>query len=115
MINSHLGNGAAVTIVTVELRTNFGIIDVGMQNRVTGIYERRNVPNVLINSGIYVFNQGIKDYLVGRNIGENAFKKLAKEGKLYSFYYDGEWMTVNDKKEIKIAEEFLRRYNGLNH
>lgn len=115
LTNAHLRNGAIATLVTIRLRTNFGIIDVDTQNRITRIHEKWSVPNVLMNSGIYVFNQGIRGYLQGGNIEENAFRKLAAEGKLCSFYYDGEWMTVNDKKELKKAEEFLRRYNGLNH
>jgi len=115
LTNAHLRNGAVATLVTIRLRTNFGIIETDLQNKIIKIHEKWSVPNVLMNSGIYVFNQSIKDYLVGGNIEENAFRKLAKEGKLYSFYYDGEWMTVNDKKELRRAEEFLRKYNGLNH
>ena len=115
LTNAHLRNGATATLTTIRLRTNFGIIEVDMQNRITRIHEKWSVPNVLMNSGIYVFNQGIREYLQGGNIEENAFRKLAGEGKLYSFYYDGEWMTVNDKKELKKAEDFLKRYNSLNH
>jgi len=113
LTNAHLRNGAVATIVTVKLRTNFGIIDVDMQNKITKIHEKWSVPNVLMNSGIYVFNQDIRNYLQGGNIEENTFRKLAKEEKLYSFYYDGEWMTVNDKKELKKAEEFLKKYNSV--
>jgi len=113
LTNAHLISGATATIVTVKLRTNFGIIDVDMQNRITRIHEKWSVPNILMNSGIYVFNQGIRNYLEGGNIEENAFRKLAKEGKLYSFYYDGEWMTVNNKKELKKMEEFLKKYNSM--
>lgn len=113
LTNSHLKNKAIATLVTIRLRTNFGIIDVDMQNRITKIHEKWSIPNILMNSGIYVFNQGIKNYLQGGNIEENAFRKLAKEGKIYSFYYDGEWMTVNDKKELKKAEDFLRGYDCL--
>jgi len=115
LTNAHLRNGAIATLVTIRLRTNFGIIDVDTRNRITRIHEKWSVPNVLMNSGIYVFSRRIKEYLQGGNIEENAFRKLAAEGKIYSFYYDGEWMTVNDKKELRRAEEFLRKYNGLNH
>ena len=115
LTNAHLKNKAIATLVTVRLRTNFGIIDVDMQNRITKIHEKWSIPNVLMNSGIYVFNQEIKNYLQEGNIEENAFRKLAQEGKIYSFYYDGEWMTVNDKKELKKAEDFLKGYNDLDY
>jgi len=113
LTNAHLRNEAIATLVTVRLRTNFGIIDVDMQDRITEIHEKWGVPNVLMNSGIYVFNQSIRNYLEGGNIEEKTFRKLAKEGKLYSFYYNGEWMTVNDKKELKKAEEYLKKYTSV--
>ncbi len=113
LTNSHLMSGATATLVTVKLRTNFGIIDVDMQNRIIKIHEKWNVPNVLMNAGIYVFNQSIRNYLEGGSIEERTFRKLAEKGKLYSFYYDGEWLTVNDKKELKKAEEFLKKYNSV--
>ena len=113
LTNAHLRNDATATLVTIRLRTNFGIIETDIQNRITKIHEKWSVPSVLMNSGIYVFNQKIRDYFVGGNIEENAFRKLAEEGKLYSFYYDGEWFAINDKKELKKAEEVLKRLDGL--
>ncbi len=113
LTNAHLKSNAIATLVTVKLRTNFGIIETDYQNRITHIQEKWVVPNVLMNTGIYVFNKRIKDYLVGGNIEENTFRKLCKEGNLYSFYYDGEWFSVNDKKELKKAEEVLKGLDGL--
>ncbi len=111
LTNSHLRSGAIATLTTIRLRTNFGIIETDIQNKITKIHEKWSVPNVLMNSGIYVFNREITGYLHGGNIEENTFRRLAEERKLNSFYYDGEWMTVNDKKELKKAEEFLSRYD----
>jgi len=103
----HLTTGAVTTLVTVNLKTNFGLVVSGEDGRVTGFQEKGDVPDKRINSGIYIFNKKMKGYLSGGNIEENAFKKLHEEGKLYSFYHDGIWFTVNDKKELKKAEEFL--------
>jgi len=113
LTNAHIKNKAIATLTTIKLRTNFGIIDTDGQGRITKIHEKWHVPNVLMNSGIYVFNKKIKDYLNGGNIEENAFKKLAQEGNLYSFYYDGEWFSVNDKKELKKAEDYIKQFNFL--
>ncbi len=115
LTNSHLMSEATATIVTVKLRTNFGIIETDNQNRITKFQEKDTISDILINSGIYIFNKDIKNYLQGGNIEENAFRKLVDEGKIRSFYYDGTWLTVNDKKELKKAEDFLRRYDSLNY
>jgi NDP-sugar pyrophosphorylase family protein len=108
LTHAHLRNDVIVTIVTLKLRTKFGIIEVNRYNKITEFQEKYDIPNVLMNSGIYVFNRRIKEYLEGGDIEENAFRKLVNEGKIQSFYYDGIWLTINDKKELKKAEEFLQ-------
>ncbi len=113
LTNSHLMSGTIATIVTVKLRTNFGIIEIDNENRITRFQEKDTIPDVLINSGIYVFNQGIRGYLNEGNIEENAFRRLVKDGKIRSFYYDGVWLTINDKKELRKAEDYLSRYNSV--
>jgi len=107
LTRAHLRIDSLATIVTVNLKTDFGIVEVD-KNKIISFREKGKVPNVLMNSGIYVFNKKIKDYLEGGNIEENTFRKLAREGKLYSFYYPGLWMTINDKKELKKVEEHFK-------
>jgi len=113
LTNAHIKNDAIVTMVTIRLRTNFGIIETDNENKITHIQEKWHVPGVLMNTGIYVFNKKIKDYLVGGNIEEKAFRKLSQEGKIYSFYYDGEWFSVNGPKELKKVEDHLNKFNHL--
>jgi len=113
LTNAHLMSKATATIVTVKLRTNFGIIEIDNQNKITRFQEKNTISDILINSGIYVFNKDIKNYLNRGNIEENAFRKLIDDGKIRSFYYDGTWLTVNDKKELKKAEEYLKKYNSV--
>jgi len=108
LTETHLSTGALATITTIKLRTRFGIIKIDDKNKILKFNEKENVPNTLMNSGIYIFNKELLDYLNTGNIEENAFKKLAKDGKLFSFYYDGIWFTINDKKQLKEAEEYLK-------
>ena len=108
LTNAHIKTGAIATMVTINLKTNFGVVEV-KNNKVINFQEKGKVSNTLMNSGIYVFNKKIKDYLVDGNIEEKTFKKLAKEGKLYSFFYDGEWVTVNDKKQLDEVEKSLNK------
>ncbi|MBS3070751.1 nucleotidyltransferase family protein [Candidatus Pacearchaeota archaeon] len=114
LTNAHLRNSPIVTLVSVKLKTNFGVINLNDRSQVIEFKEKGEVHDKMINSGIYVFNKKIKDYLEGENIEENAFRKLIKEGKIYSFYYDGVWLTVNDKNELKKAEEFVKDFDVLN-
>lgn len=105
----HLKNNSTVTIATINLRTNFGIINVSNNGKIIEFKEKGEVKDKKMNSGIYIFNKKIKDILHGGNIEENVFKKLVNDGKMHSFHHEGLWLTVNDKKELKYAEETLKR------
>lgn len=113
LTNKHINSNAIATLVTTNLRTNFGLIQVDDKNRIVNLKEKGEVKGLLINTGIYVFNKKIKDYLKGGNIEENAFRKLIDEKKALSFYYDGMWSSFNDKKELKAAEELLSKFDLL--
>jgi mannose-1-phosphate guanylyltransferase len=113
LTNYHLQRGSIATIVSIKLRTNYGIIKVDNNGKIMEFQEKHEVPGVLMNSGIYILNHKIKDYLSGGNIEENAFRKLIKDNLISSFYYDGMWFTVNDKKQLKQAEEIFKEYNNL--
>jgi len=113
LTNSHIESKAIASVVTIRLRTNFGIVKTDNAGWITEFQEKKVVPDVIMNCGIYVFNKRIKDYLTGGNIELNAFRKLISEKKLRSFFYDGMWTSVNDQKELKAAEEILKKYDGL--
>lgn len=104
----HLKKGGIATLATVNLRTNFGIIETGDENQIVKFKEKGELEDKKMNAGIYIFNKKIKNYLKGGNIEVNAFRKLIKEKKMYSFHYKGTWLTVNDKRELKKAGEFLK-------
>lgn len=111
--NKHLNSKATLTLITTNLRTNFGLIDIDEQNRIIKLREKGEVKGLLINTGIYIFNKKIKKYLVGGNIEENAFRKIINEREALSFYYDGMWSSFNDQKELKVAEELLNKFDLL--
>src|SRR3989344_304828 len=106
---AHIKGNAVVTIATINLRTNFGIIHVEDDGKIKEFKEKGELIDKKMNSGIYVFNKKIKGFLEGGNIEENAFRKLINHGKIHSFHHEGIWLTVNDKKELKHAEETLKR------
>lgn len=113
LTEEHINKDAIATLVTTNLRTNFGLIQVDDQNRIIDLKEKGEVKGLLMNTGIYVFNKKIKDYLKGGNIEENTFRRLIKERKAFSFYYDGMWSSFNDQKELKVAEELIKKFDLL--
>lgn len=113
--DAHLNNDGIVTIATVNLRTNFGVINVCEDGKVMEFMEKGEVKDKKMNSGFYVFNKKIMGFLSGGNIEENTFRKLIKEGQLCSYHHEGIWFTINDKKELKMAEELMKKIEGVNN
>jgi mannose-1-phosphate guanylyltransferase len=113
LTNKHMESGSIATMVTVNMRTNFGVVQIDDKNIIIHLKEKGEIRGLLINSGIYVFNEKIKNYLKEGNIEENTFKKLIEEKKINSFYYDGMWSSFNDKKELVRAETILGKYDSF--
>ena len=109
--NAHIESRAVASIITIRLRTNFGIVETDNQGFITEFQEKKLVPDVKMNCGIYIFNNKIKEYLVGGNIEQNTFKQLAAKRRLKSFFYDGMWTSVNDQKELTAAEAVVKKYS----
>jgi len=110
---AHLQNGAIVTLTTVNLRTNFGVIKLDENGKIIEFMEKGKLKDKKMNAGFYVFNQRIKNLLLEGNIEKNTFRRLIREGKMHSFHHNGLWLTINDKKELDNAEEILKSLGGL--
>ena len=108
----HIKGNSIVTIATINLRTNFGVVHVNDDGKIKEFREKGEVPDKRMNAGIYIFNKKIKNLLSGGNIEENAFRKLIANQSIHTFHHNGIWLTVNDKKELKNAEEILKRLDG---
>ena len=66
----------------------------------------------LINAGIYVLEQGVYDYLSDQDkkLEDAVFSKLAKEGKLFGYAFDGKWFDVGTPD---IYERALKEWKGI--
>jgi NDP-sugar pyrophosphorylase family protein len=113
LTNKHINSNAVVTLVTTNLKTNFGLVQTDEFGKITMLREKGEVRSLLMNTGIYVFNKNIKEHLIGSNIETGAFKRLISAGKVNSFYYDGMWSSFNDPKELRNAEELISKFDLL--
>ena len=97
-------------IALVQLRSPFGVVEVGTDLRVMGFVEKPRIPDRWINAGIYYFTQEIFDYLPENgNIEVTALPALAKEGKLRGVKYtDVLWRSIDSHKDIEEASKEMR-------
>ncbi|MGH2971695.1 MAG: nucleotidyltransferase family protein [Gaiellaceae bacterium] len=107
LLDEHERSGAAATIVVSQVRSPFGVVDLGDGGGITGFREAPLLPD-WVNSGVYALGDEAIDRLPERGDHEQTtFPALAAEGKLRGHKHDGVWLTVNTPKDLRQAEEFM--------
>ncbi|MBX9689996.1 MAG: nucleotidyltransferase family protein [Candidatus Obscuribacterales bacterium] len=96
----HEGHKQLASIVTVPLRSPYGIVEVAADDTVCGFSEKPELPYG-VNAGIYVMDKKIIDLLP--DVGDHeveTFPKLASQGRLKAFRSNCFWRTVDTMKDV---------------
>lgn len=112
----HRRCGAVVTMALAPFFCRFSVVDHEPDGRISGFKYGRQLPQVPVSIGVYLFHRSIRALLPATGSIEDAvFTRLADEGKLAGYMLSGgeEWVSVNDMKNIREAEEALRRFGAL--
>lgn len=113
LLEAHAENGGAATIVVAPLTSQFGLVDLGDADRITGFREAPRLPH-WVNAGVYVLDDEAIERLPERGDHEQStFPELAEEGKLFGFRHEGLWITVNTPKDLQRAEEHYAAHPEL--
>jgi len=112
-LEAHEEHGGAATIVVAPLRSQFGVVELGADDRVTGFREAPRLPH-WVNAGVYVLDDEALARLPERGDHEQStFPELSAEGKLFGFRHEGLWITVNTPKDLQRAEEHYAAHPEL--
>ena|SRR5437879_3716074 len=115
LIEFHLSHKLLATIVVSPLKSPFGIINVDKDDSIITFIEKPTIENLLISTGIYVFNRKILDYLPEKGtIEKTAFPLLTNNKLAKAYRLDAKWVTINSLKDIQSAEELLPGWSGYN-
>ncbi len=107
MLARHRETGAAATIAVAPLKSQFGVVDLGEDEVVTGFREAPELPN-WVSCGVYVLGEEAVERLPERGDHEDTtFPELAAEGRVRAFKHTGLWLTVNTPKDLRRAEELM--------
>jgi len=107
LLERHRATGAAATITVAQPPSQFGQVDLGDDDVVTGFREVSQVP-YWVNCGIYVLSPEALDRFPEKGDHETtAFPELAAEGRLRAFRHMGVWLTVNTPKELRRADDYV--------
>jgi NDP-sugar pyrophosphorylase family protein len=110
LLDQHREREPAATVTLVPLQSQFGVVDLGDDDVVTGFREAPRLP-YWVNVGLYVLGEEALEQLPERGDHETTtFPQLAERGRLHGFRHLGTWLTVNTPKELRLAEEFVQQH-----
>jgi len=110
MVAFHSSHKSVATIAVSPLKSPYGVIDIANNNDVLNFEEKPVIDSVLINAGIYIFDQQIVDYLPEKGSLEKVtFPKLASKRLLKAYPVNSFWLTIDSIKDLETAELELIR------
>ena len=120
-IEIHKKSGAIATIgvkeIPIELVSSFGVVVTGKDGYVTSFQEKPPVEKAksnMINTGIYIFNYKIFDYIPENtfyDFAKDVFPKLLKAGQINVFNVSGYWNDVGTIQQYKQSMQDI--FNGV--
>lgn len=114
-INSHAKNDGIATLTLKPVRdpSRFGVAKL-KGNRILKFIEKPDpsVKSRLINAGVYILEPEVIDYVPkGKAMMEtDVFPKLAEEGRLYGYPFDGQWF---DTGTHEAYEKAIKGWKGV--
>lgn len=107
LLNFHKEHGKAVTLTTVNIAQQKGVLDVDKNNTITSFREKGETDGAIVNGGFMVCNPEIFEYLQDDDtiLEQKPMRALARRGELKSFYHKGFWQCMDTKREKDLLEK----------
>ena len=84
---------------------SFHLVQVGDGGRVQSIRHVKDT-GMRVNGGFFAFRRGIFDYMRdGEELVQEPFQRLAADGRLLGYSYDGFWACMDTFKEKQLLED----------
>ncbi len=114
-MKEHRKKDATATIALYQVRdpSRYGVAELTEKNRIVQFVEKpscEKAPSNLINAGVYVLEPKIFDYIPSGqpvSIEREVFPKLADEGKLYGYPFEGLWTDIGKLEDYLKANKLL--------
>jgi len=114
MFHKERGGKATIALTTIEDPSEYGVAKMS-GNRIIEFIEKPKKgtePSKLINSGFYIIEPEVIDYVPKKKsmMEVDIFPKIAREGKLYGYTFDGQWF---DTGTMERYEKAIKEWNDI--
>jgi len=108
----HQQSGGLATVTTVRLRSQYGQVVFGPDNRVVQFREKPMIDDCWINAGFFVFDKKVFEHWNGTNLEVDVLPHLARVGALYNYRHEGFWKSMDTSKDQAELERIYSLENA---
>ena len=107
----HKKGGKLATMTAIQPGGRFGTLDIDETNTIERFSEKRKEDGGWINGGYMVIEPQVIDYIEGdKTVFEREpLERLAAEGQLQAYKYDGFWQCMDTLRDKTFLEELLEQ------
>lgn len=111
LLQFHRSHGKIATLTAVRLNQSKGVLDIGPDNAVKSFREKAAADGTPVNAGYMVLEPEFFNYLAGDDtiLEREPMERLAAEGQLMSYIYNGYWQCMDTKREMDILNHLLEK------
>lgn len=107
LIKYHRSHGKIATLTAVLVEQRFGVLDISDKKNIISFREKNKDDGARINAGYMVLQPEIFDYIDGDTtvFEKEPLERLAAEGELMAYTFDGYWQCMDTKREMDKLNE----------
>jgi glucose-1-phosphate cytidylyltransferase len=108
LLEQHRKKGRIATVTCVKPKSRFGVVEINENNIIRKFSEKPVLP-YWVNGGFFVFKKEIFSFIEENDVLEtDVFGRLAAEGKIAAYRFDGFWECMDTFKEMQALDEMWK-------
>ncbi len=108
ILKFHRSHGKLATVTAIAIDQRFGVLEMTGDDTITSFREKQKIDSSRISGGFMVLEPQVFDYITDGDktvFEKGPMMKLAAEGNLMGYKYDGFWQCMDTKREMDRLEE----------
>lgn len=114
LLEYHQKSHKLVTVTATTVGQRFGILDINSANEIVAFREKDRMDGSRVNSGFMVLESKVFSYLKNDQtvFEKEPLEKLAQEGQVCAYNYNGFWQCMDTKREKDRLDEMWNSGNA---
>lgn len=108
LVAFHNNHKALLTVTSVPLISQYGILDSNEDGKVTALREKPIMKEHWINAGFFVMNKKIFDNWTGTNLEREVIPQLVTQGQVYTYRHPGFFKSMDSYKDQQEFDDLVR-------